>query len=304
MLVEREAPGGQAGSTSRIENYLGFPSGLSGADLARRALAQATPARRRGGLRPVGDGRDRGRPVQGRVAGGRQPRQLRRAADRHRRRSTASSTSPAPIGSPARGIYYGAATTEAPCLPGRGGRGRRRRELGRPGRGVPRALREARDDARPRARPSAPGCPPTSSTRSRATPNITVRLNAPCRRGPRRRGARGASRVAEGDPAEEHAARTGGHVRVHRTAPRTDWLGGLVARDTARVRRDRARPDPRRRPRRGLAARARQPFLLETSVPGVFSAGDVRSRSVKRIASAVGEGSMAVQFVHQHLSTL
>ncbi len=86
--------------------------------------------------------------------------------------------------------------------------------------------------------------------------------------------------------------------------PRTDWLEGIVERDRAGF----LVTGP-------LLARAsdgrvagwplpREPFLLETNVPGIFAAGDVRSRSIKRIASGVGEGAMAVQFVHQHLSGL
>jgi len=85
--------------------------------------------------------------------------------------------------------------------------------------------------------------------------------------------------------------------------PRTDWLADLVTRDDAgfiptgpAVLQDGRRPE-------GWAL-DRDPFLLESSMPGVFAAGDVRARSVKRIASAVGEGSMAIQFVHQYLATL
>jgi thioredoxin reductase (NADPH) len=85
--------------------------------------------------------------------------------------------------------------------------------------------------------------------------------------------------------------------------PRTDWLGDLVERDKAGfiptgpdLLRDGKRP-------RGWNL-GRDPYWLESSVPGIFAAGDVRARSVKRIASAVGEGSMAVQFVHQYLGSL
>jgi thioredoxin reductase (NADPH) len=86
-------------------------------------------------------------------------------------------------------------------------------------------------------------------------------------------------------------------------APRTDWLGDLVERDSAGfiptgpdLLRDGKRP-------RGWNL-GRNPFWLESSVPGIFVAGDVRGRSVKRVASAVGEGSMAVQFIHQFLASL
>ena len=78
--------------------------------------------------------------------------------------------------------------------------------------------------------------------------------------------------------------------------PRTDWLPPEIERDAKAVRPDRAGPGPVPH----WTAR-RQPFLLETSRPGVFAAGDVRSGSVKRVASAVGEGAMAVQFVHEYL---
>jgi thioredoxin reductase (NADPH) len=86
-------------------------------------------------------------------------------------------------------------------------------------------------------------------------------------------------------------------------APRTDWLGDLVERDAAGfvvtgTDLTRVGDHPPGWPL------TRQPFLLETNVPGIFCAGDVRSNSTKRIASSVGEGAMAVRFVHQHLADL
>ena len=85
-------------------------------------------------------------------------------------------------------------------------------------------------------------------------------------------------------------------------APRTDWLGDSVMRDNggfiltgADLMREGKKPA-------GWTL-AREPFWLETNVPGIFAAGDVRARSVKRVASAVGEGSMTVQFVHQYLAS-
>ena len=79
-------------------------------------------------------------------------------------------------------------------------------------------------------------------------------------------------------------------------APRTDWLDGVVARDPRGF--ILAGPDL---PRGGWPLK-RDPYVLETSVPGVFVAGDVRARSIKRVASAVGEGSMAVSLIHQYLA--
>ena len=81
--------------------------------------------------------------------------------------------------------------------------------------------------------------------------------------------------------------------------PRTDWLPAEVERDAKGV----VRTGPAL-PQSKYWTAKRQPFLLETSRPGVFAAGDVRSESVKRVASAVGEGSMAVQFVHEYLKEM
>jgi thioredoxin reductase (NADPH) len=86
-------------------------------------------------------------------------------------------------------------------------------------------------------------------------------------------------------------------------APRTDWLGDLVERDKTGFVLTGVDLAPAGEHPRGWPL-LRQPFLLETNVPGIFCAGDVRSSSVKRIASAVGEGAMAVRFVHQHLADL
>ena len=88
--------------------------------------------------------------------------------------------------------------------------------------------------------------------------------------------------------------------------PRTEWLEGTVARDSGGFVLTGAEPAGGREGGKNPTGWGldREPFLLESSMPGVFVAGDVRHRSVKRIASAVGEGSMAVQFVHQYLATL
>ena len=85
--------------------------------------------------------------------------------------------------------------------------------------------------------------------------------------------------------------------------PRTEWLEGSVLRDEYGFVLTGSNLLTEGKPPAGWGL-AREPFLLESSMPGVFCAGDVRHRSVKRIASAVGEGSMSVQFVHQYLATL
>ena len=300
LLVEREAPGGQAGTTSRIENYLGFPSGLSGADLARRALAQAN----RLGAEVVSAQSATGVTLDDRykvVSLGDGSRVscdalLIATGVEYRRLDTPDADRLA--GS---GIFYGAATTEAPFYKGEevavvgGGNsaGQAAVYLARFAKHVTVLVRGPSIGA---------GMSAYLVDQIAATPNITVRLKASVASvyGGQALEAIG---VAEGDPAEVHRLELAAMFVFIGQAPRTDWLGGLVERDSGGF----VVTGP------GLTRDgdhvvgwplARQPFLLETSVPGVFSAGDVRSRSVKRIASAVGEGSMAVQFVHQHLSSL
>ena len=151
VMVEREAPGGQAGQSSRIENYLGFPAGLSGSDLARRATDQA---RRLGAeLLTIQDATRCASRAPG--ASSSSPAAARSAP-------TACSSPPASsyrqLDAPGfadltgAGIYYGAAMTEARVVRGPARRRHRRRELGRPGRRVLQRLRRPRDDARARRR--------------------------------------------------------------------------------------------------------------------------------------------------------
>jgi thioredoxin reductase (NADPH) len=113
----------------------------------------------------------------------------------------------------------------------------------------------------------------------------------------------GAITVRDLDTGQEEECPAGGLFIFIGAAPRTDWLGAVVQRDKAgfiltgpELVRDGKRPAGWILPR--------EPYWLETSVPGIFAAGDVRARSVKRIASAVGEGAMSVQFVHQYLAAL
>ncbi len=301
LLVEREAPGGQAGTTSRIENYLGFPAGLSGADLARRAVAQATRlgaellnAREATRLRVEDRYRildlDDGSEVACEsliVATGVQYRQLE-----------VEGIDPL-VGV---GVFYGAAITEALACRGQrvavvgGGNsaGQAAVYLSQFATSVTLLVRSGKIEA---------GMSAYLVEQLRARPNVEIRLNSSVV------AVRGTDSL-EALTVEDGAAGTRAEEAMDAlflfigALPRTDWLEGVVERDRAGF----LVTGP-------LLARAtdgrvagwplpREPFLLETNVPGIFAAGDVRSRSIKRIASGVGEGAMAVQFVHQHLSGL
>jgi thioredoxin reductase (NADPH) len=299
LMVEGEAPGGQAGTSSRIENYLGFPSGLSGADLTRRAVAQAarfgveilTPQEARG-LRledayrivTLADGREVACHAL-LIATGVSYRKLAvPGADR----LTGA------------GVYYGAAMTEALAC-----RGEDVYLVGGANSAGQAAMHFARFARRVvmlvRGRSLARTMSQYLIDQIGETGNIEVRFGAEV------------AEVHGGDSLEELTVRNGaGLERVPvrslfifiGAAPRTGWLEGVVARDEhgfLLAGPDLPRDDNRRV--RGWPL-DREPFLLETSVPGVFVAGDVRHGSIKRVASGVGEGSIAVSFVHRYLADL
>ena len=294
LMIEREAPGGQAGTTSRIENYLGFPSGLSGSDLARRALAQArrlgaeilssqeVASLRRGDpyrILALDDGSELScQSVI--IATGVAYRQL---------------DVPGAAELAGRGVYYGAATTEAllyrEAVVGVIGSGNSA------GQAVVHLARFAK-----RVHLFVRGGGIGGSMSAYLVDQIglleSVEVHTLCET----TGFRGTDHI-------EHASFStpDGDLELDLAAvfvfigqqPRTGWLEGSVARDE----RGFVLAGPDTGPEHGWNL-DRPPFLLESSMPGVFAAGDVRHRSVKRIASAVGEGSMAVQFVHQYLAGL
>jgi thioredoxin reductase (NADPH) len=297
VLVEREAPGGQAGTTSRIENYLGFPAGLSGNDLARRGLAQA---RRLGAeiLTPqevVGIRRDDPYRVVTLADGTELSCQAVIVATGVSYRQLTIPNADRLAGA---GIYYGAATTEAVLYRGMdvgvvgGGNsaGQAAVYLSRFARHVTLLVRGETVTA-------------TMSQylidQMEALPNVEIRLRTQIMGVAGDRELERAT-LAGADGVETEVPLSALFVFIGQS-PRTDWLEGFALRDRAGFVLSGREAFPNGKPPPGWGS-DREPFLLESSVPGVFVAGDVRFRSIKRIASAVGEGSMAVQFVHQYMA--
>ena len=298
VMIEREAPGGQAGMSSRIENYLGFPTGLSGGDLARRAVVQA----RRFGVEILSPQEAVSVRTEGsyrivRLADGSKIscHALLVATGVQWRRLEA----PGVDKLQGAGVYYGGGATEALSCEGEiiyviGGANSAGQAAMRFAKYAERVVLLVRGD----------GLASTMSQylidQIQHTPNIQIWTRAS---------------VAEvhGDTRLEEisvlCSDTNKVERVPASAmfifigalPRTDWLGDVVERDDRGflltgpdLMRDGQRP-------KGWTL-DRDPFLLETNVPGLFAVGDVRHGSVKRVASGVGDGSVAVQFIHQYLS--
>jgi thioredoxin reductase (NADPH) len=298
VLIEREAPGGQAGTSSRIENYLGFPAGLSGADLARRAVAQAA----RFGVEIVAPQEVASLRAEG-------PTRLVTLGDGAELAShsliVATGVSYRRLDAPGierltgAGVYYGAAMTEAiSCrdeavyiVGGANSAGQAAMHLSKY---ASRVTLLARGDS------LAASMSNYLVKEIEAASNIQVRLNTQVVDG----GGEGrlehlvlkdsASGLTETAPAAALFVLIGAE-------PRTEWLPEEIEREkqgfivTGQDLLRNGRPD------RGWPLE-RNPLLLETSMPGVFAAGDVRHRSVKRVASAVGEGSIAIQLVHEYFT--
>lgn len=298
VIVEREAPGGQAGKSSRIENYLGFPSGLSGGDLARRAVVQA----RRFGVeilapQTVVSMRTEGSYRIIKLADGSEIscHALMIATGVQWRRLEA----PGIDRLQGAGVYYGGGATEALSCRGEivyvvGGANSAGQAAMNFSKYAERVVILVRGDS-------------LSTTMSqylidqiKETPNIQLWTHASVAE------VHGDTHLTEisvlcSDTNKIERVPASSVFIFIGALPRTDWLGDAIARD------DRGfiltGPDLKQgeeRPRRWTLDR--DPFLLESSVPGVFAVGDVRHGSVKRVASGVGEGSVAVQFIHQYLS--
>ena len=300
VIVEREAPGGQAGQSAAIENYLGFPKGLSGSDLAQRALAQVS---RFGAelvlARDVAGFEARG-PVRAVLLDGSgeiEARALIVATGVSYRQLTAAGLAELT----GRGVYYGVNASEASQCTGdevyivgaANSAGQAALNLSRFAKRVVLVVRAA-------------------SLVNTMSQYLIARLEAArqhhgalSQRGGRPPGATVTSRplTLADRPTGAHRG-GGGELAVHLHRRLAAYRMARAGRGPRRQGLRRHRPGPHR-----FGARIpgwpldRPPYALETSVPGVFAAGDVRLDSMKRVASAVGEGAMSVYLVHRYLAT-
>ncbi|MCU1322786.1 MAG: response regulator receiver modulated FAD-dependent pyridine nucleotide-disulfide oxidoreductase [Acidobacteriaceae bacterium] len=295
LIVEASAPGGQAGSSSRIENYLGFPEGLSGEELGKRAFLQAnrlgaefltqrvTCVKNENGYHIVtmSDGRQ----VSCRVC------------------LIATGVAYCMLDVPGAdkfsglGLYYGAAQTEAIAC-----KGETVYIVGGANSAGQAAMHFARYADKVHMLVRGPSLEKSMSKylidQIAKTSNITVET-----------GTEVLSLGGDGHlecitlktPRGEETRHANSVFIFIGAAPKTDWLPLELERDNKGF--VLAGPDLRAKTEAKWPL-DREPYLLETSVPGIFVAGDVRYNSVKRCASAVGEGSIAIQFVHQYLASL
>jgi len=295
LIVEPDAIGGQAGSSSRIENYLGFPQGLSGDELAKRAFLQAnrlgaefltqrvTCIRSESGYHVVvlSDGRELTAHVCLIATGVAYCKLNVPGADRFA----------------GAGVYYGAAKSEAmSCaeeeiylVGGANSAGQAAMHFSR---------YAAKVHMLVRGKSLTHSMSKYLIDQIAATPNIVVETHTEVTA--MTGNGRLESLVLKTQQGEEIRAANSIFIFIG-AAPKTDWLPKQIAVDEKGF--ILAGPDLKVRAP-GAWKLDRDPYLLETSMPGVFVAGDVRFNSVKRCASAVGEGSIAVQFMHQYLATL
>jgi thioredoxin reductase (NADPH) len=300
VIVEQETTGGQAGTSAAIENYLGFPSGVSGADLARRATAQARrfgaevlTAREVTGIRVEAPYR------MARLDDGTELAcyALLLACGMRVRRLDVPGIEPLT----GAGVYYGAALTEAAAC-----RGKEVLIVGGANSAGQAALSFARYASRVTMLVRGPSL--TESMSSYLVDRINDAANVAVLTDAQVAAVRGATRLEGADVA---VGKSGDVRRLAAAAmfifigstPRSEVAAGVVERDPGGF--ILTGPDLRTD---GKLPKAwpleRDPFLLETSVPGIFAAGDVRHGSSKRVATAVGEGSSAVGMVHKYLETV
>jgi len=300
VMVEREAPGGQAGMSSRIENYLGFPSGLSGSDLARRAVAQA----RRFGVEILAPQEAQAIRVEG-------PSRMVKLSDGSELGCKvlllATGVTYRKLGVPGAqrlqgcGVYYGSALTEAMAcqnedvyiIGGANSAGQAAMYFSRYAR---RVVMLVRGDS------LSASMSQYLIDQIKQTPNIEVETHSWVSELHGEAHLEAIS-ICCGDTGQTEKVSANSLFVFIGAEPNTDWLSAVLERDERGfiltgndLMRDGKRPQ-------GWTL-DRDPYLPETNVPGVFAVGDVRHGSIKRVASGVGEGSIAVQFIHQYLSAV
>ena len=297
IVLEREAPGGQAGQSAAIENYLGFPRGLSGSDLAQRAIAQVSRFGAEMLLAQEVVGFESRGPVRAVLLGGGaevEARALVIASGVSYRRLVADGVD-ALTG---RGIYYGASASDAVQL-----NGEVVHVVGAANSAGQAVLNFARHASRVVMLVRGPSLVASMSSylieRIVATPNIEVRCRTEVA------SAAGEEHLetltlTDRDTGAQETVEAGWLFVFIGASPHTGWLGEDVVRNE-----------------HGFVVTGqtlalvpsstwpleRAPYALESSMPGVFAAGDVRQDSMKRVAAAVGEGAMAVHLVHRYLES-
>ena len=299
VVVERDAPGGQAGQSAAIENYLGFPKGVSGADLTHRAVAQASRFGAESVLAcEVVALEQRGPVMAVRLADGGEveSRAVLIATGVSYRRLDATGVEE--LGS--RGVYYGASASEAAqCA------GQVVHVVGAANSAGQAVLNFAKVASRVVMLVRGPRLEDSMSEylieRIRAAENVEVRFHTEvvAVHGTDHLESLTLADRAAGVEYDEPATWLFVFIGA---LPRTDWLGDAVVRDAKGFLV--TGPDLQLPEHAGRWPLARAPFALETSLPGVFAAGDVRLDSMKRVASAVGEGAMAVHLVHRYLASV
>lgn len=300
LLIEGSAPGGQAGMSSRIENYLGFPSGLSGSDLAGRAVAQA----RRFGVEIL-------TPVEACRISTRDPLRILHLADGAEliARTVLIATGvtyrrldvPGAQRLEGAGVYYGAAMTEAPTVAGQEvvvvGAGNSAGQAALHLAGV-----AAKVTILVRGSSLAASMSQYLIARLEELPTVEIRTRTEVQEVAGETHLESVTVLDKNTGNTEVLPAKGAFVFIG-AAPHTEWVGDRVRRDARGFILSGADLGREGGPLQDWPLE-RDPYWLETSLPGVFVAGDVRHRSVKRVATAVGEGAMALQFIHQHLASL
>lgn len=297
VMIEREAPGGQAGLSSKIENYLGFPAGLTGSDLARRAVAQA----RRFGVEILAPQQAVGVRVGG-------PYRYLKLADGAEISCHALLLAtgvqwrtlqiPGVERLQGAGVYYGGGTSEAISC-----RGETVYVVGGANSAGQAAMHFAKFAEKVVMLVRGESLAATMShyliELIEKTPCIEVwtRTHLTEAHGDTRLEA---ITIQRGDAPPQRLSASSLFIFIG-AQPRTDWLNGVVERDALGF--ILSGPDLIRDAKKPKSwTLERDPFLLESSVPGIFVVGDVRHGSVKRVASGVGEGAVVVQFIHQYLA--